>query len=145
MSDALTDGSEVLHASCVAVDGRGVLILGPSGAGKSALALALMALGAQLVADDRTIVTPVADGLVASCPETLLGLIEARGLGILRADPAGPVPLVLAVDLSTAEASRLPPFRSVTFAGRSITLVQSQQNPHFPASLLQYVKGGRHA
>ena len=41
-----------LHASCIAVHGRGVLILGPSGAGKSSLALQLMALGADLVADD---------------------------------------------------------------------------------------------
>lgn len=104
-----------------------------------------MALGAQLVADDRTIVRPIADGLVASCPDSLFGLIEARGVGILRADPAGPVPLVLAVDLGQTEEMRLPPFRSVTIAGRIITLVQSQQSPHFPASLLQYVKGGRHA
>ena len=37
-----------------ASDGRGLLILGPSGAGKSALALQLIALGARLVADDRT-------------------------------------------------------------------------------------------
>ena len=44
----------ILHGSCVAVEGRGVLIVGPSGAGKSSLALALMALGAELVADDRT-------------------------------------------------------------------------------------------
>ena len=44
----------ILHATCVAVDGRGLLILGPSGSGKSALALQLIALGAQLVADDRT-------------------------------------------------------------------------------------------
>ena len=38
----------LVHASCVAVDGKGLLILGPSGAGKSALALALIAMGAPI-------------------------------------------------------------------------------------------------
>ena len=43
----------ILHATCIAWQGRGVLIRGPSGSGKSALALGLMAHGAVLVADDR--------------------------------------------------------------------------------------------
>ncbi len=47
----------IVHASCVAFGGAGVLILGPSGSGKSALALALMGLGAALVADDRVLLT----------------------------------------------------------------------------------------
>ena len=47
----------MLHATTVALAGQGVLILGPSGSGKSGLALQLMAMGAELVADDRTIVT----------------------------------------------------------------------------------------
>ena len=47
-------GETIVHASCVARDGRAVLIRGASGSGKSGLALQLMALGAGLVADDRT-------------------------------------------------------------------------------------------
>ena len=50
-----------IHAGAVGIGGRGLLILGPSGAGKSALALALMGLGARLVADDRVILR-VEDG-----------------------------------------------------------------------------------
>ncbi len=42
-----------LHASAVAVDGRGCLITGASASGKSTLALEMIALGAELVADDR--------------------------------------------------------------------------------------------
>jgi HPr kinase/phosphorylase len=38
----------ILHASCVALNGRAVLITGKSGSGKSALALQLMAYGAML-------------------------------------------------------------------------------------------------
>ena len=44
-----------IHASCVAMGGHGVLLLGASGAGKSDLALRLIDEGAQLVADDRTL------------------------------------------------------------------------------------------
>ena len=67
-----------IHGSCVAVAGRGLLILGPSGAGKSALALQIMALGGQLVADDRVELTRQGDEVIARCPVALRGLIEAH-------------------------------------------------------------------
>lgn len=69
-----------VHASCVARDGHGVLLLGPSGAGKSDLALRLLSHGFILVADDRVDIT----GDVASAPASLAGLLEVRGLGIVR-------------------------------------------------------------
>lgn len=137
--------SQIIHASCVALEGRGLLILGASGAGKSSLALSLMALGARLVADDRTILTAGGNALIATCPPSLRGLIEARGVGILHADPVDSVALVLAVDMDQTEAQRLPPFRSITFAGRTITLVHSVPSPHFPAALMQYLRVGRQA
>ena len=43
-----------VHATCIEVDGMGVLLRGPSGSGKSDLALRLIDGGARLVADDRT-------------------------------------------------------------------------------------------
>ena len=94
----MTAASEILHASCVAVEGRGILVLGPSGAGKSALAIRLIALGAGLVSDDRTLVVAEAGQLTATCPNPAMqGLIEARGLGILRAPVVDRVALALAV------------------------------------------------
>ena len=42
----------ILHATCVAIGGRGLLLLGPSGSGKSDLALRLIDRGAMLVSDD---------------------------------------------------------------------------------------------
>ena len=104
----MTVERENLHASCVAINGRGVLILGPSGAGKSALALQLIALGATLVADDRTDVTRHGEQVIASVPDTIGGLIEARYVGILRVEDHGPVPLGLVVDLAHTEHQRLP-------------------------------------
>ena len=54
---------ETIHATCIAVGGRAVLLRGPSGSGKSDLALRcltlaptpLTPLAAQLVADDRVV------------------------------------------------------------------------------------------
>lgn len=142
----MTETSEVLHATCVSVEGRGLLILGPSGSGKSALALQLMSRGAVLVSDDRTRVTHTGDRLVATCPNTdLSGLIEARGIGLLRAPAQASVPLALAVDLGQAETDRLPLYRHVTILGVSLSLVLQVQNDHFPDALMLYLRHGRQA
>ena len=142
----MTGESDILHASCVAVEGRGLLILGPSGAGKSGLAIRLIALGAALVSDDRTLVTTEGGDLIASCPRPALqGLIEARGLGLLQAPVADGARLVLAVDLSRPEPDRLPPFRTVTILGMALSLVLHPQNDHFPDALMLYLRHGRRA
>ncbi|MEY4983000.1 MAG: hypothetical protein RIR62_1266 [Pseudomonadota bacterium] len=141
----MDEGSITVHAGCVALEGRGLLILGPSGSGKSALALSLMALGAGLVADDRTILSLRGDALHATCPPALRGLIEARGIGILNVPPLDGARVVLAVDMGVAETERLPPHRHVTYLGRTVALVHAQQTAHFPAALLAYLKGGRHS
>lgn len=132
-----------IHASCVSVGGRGLLILGASGAGKSTLALSMMALGARLVADDRTRLARQGGALVADCPEAIRGRIEARGVGILRADPAGPTGLVLAVDLDQREPERLPPFREVGFLGIRLPLVLGRGRDHLASVLRQYLVAGR--
>lgn len=134
----------ILHASCVALDGRGLLILGPSGAGKSALALALLARGGRLVADDRTALDPGPDGPVARCPAPALrGLIEARGIGLLRAEVQETALLTLVVDLGQDETERLPPRRSLTILGFDLPLVLRPQNAHLADALALYLRGGR--
>lgn len=132
----------ILHASCVAWQGRGVLILGPSGSGKSTLALELMAFGAMLVADDRTEVTEAEDGLWAQAPDAIAGLIEARHVGLLRADHA-PARLVLVVDLGQEETHRLPQNRHRSVHGRDLPLVLGRRQEHLASAILQYLKGGR--
>ncbi len=140
----MSDGATV-HASCVAVEAQGLLILGRSGSGKSSLALALMALGADLVADDRVILTPGPQGPIASAPAALSGLIEARGLGILRAAARPWVVLAAAVDLDRVETERLPPPRAIALAGTDLPLFHGQAMPYFPSALMQYLKAGRGA
>ena len=137
------NSEETVHASCVALEGRGLLILGASGRGKSALALELMAMGAALVADDRVILRREGEALIATAPEAIAGRIEARFVGILNAVPAGPVALALALDLDRTEAERLPPRRSVNLLGISLPLVHNSETRHFPAAILQYLRAGR--
>lgn len=137
------DATRIVHASCVAVAGQGVLITGPSGSGKSSLALALMAYGAALVADDRTELWPEGAAVMARCPPAIEGMIEARGLGLLHAEMRGPVPLGLVVDLGQTEGQRLPPHRTVMWFERSLPLVLGQTSPHFPAALWHYIRAGR--
>ena len=95
-----------MHATCVALGRRGVLLLGASGSGKSDLALRLIHDGWRLVADDRTVLTPVRGGLKAAAPASITGLLEVRGVGIVSV-PAKPARLALAVQLGR-EGPRLP-------------------------------------
>ncbi len=132
-----------LHASAVALQGRALLITGPSGSGKSGLALALMALGARLVSDDRTLILPRPEGPpLAAAPDPIRGMIEARFLGLLAADPAPPTPIAAVLDLATTETERLPPARVTDLAGPPLPLLHKAETPHFPAALIQYLRGG---
>jgi HPr kinase/phosphorylase len=136
---------EILHATCVAVDGNGLLILGPSGCGKSALALRLISLGARLVADDRTALGIEAGNLVARPPAPIAGLIEARGIGILSAPAVDRARVTLVADLGQAEEDRLPPRRRITILGCELPLVLQVRDYHFPDALMLYLRHGRQA
>ena len=91
-----------LHASCAARDGHGVLLIGPPGSGKSDLILRLLDHGFDLVADDRVEL----EAGVARAPDALAGLLEVRGLGIVRLPYRDSAPVALVVELG--EAERLP-------------------------------------
>lgn len=133
-----------LHASAVAYDGRGVLIQGASGTGKSGLCLQLMALGAVLISDDQTCLERRDAALWASAPDPLNGLIEARGIGLLRAD-ATPAPITLVIDMDRTEPDRLPPLRQIDILDVTLPLLQKTDSAAWPAGILQYLKRGRSA
>jgi HPr kinase/phosphorylase len=92
-----------VHASCAARNGDAVLLLGPSGAGKSDMVLRLLDHGFVLVADDRV---EIEDGR-ARPAAGLAGLLEVRGLGIVRLPHLASARLRLAVTLAPA-GDRLP-------------------------------------
>jgi HPr kinase/phosphorylase len=111
----------LVHATCVALRPpgkpsgrawRAVLLRGPSGAGKSDLALRLIEAGGRLIADDQTRITRRGKALLASAPAALAGLMEVRGVGIVklgRSQLLSQAPLSLVVDLVPPDRiDRLP-------------------------------------
>ena len=112
MSDAT-----LVHGTAVSVDGRAVVIRGPSGSGKSDLALRTLAVGGPLVAaaapvlvaDDQVIVERSGSNLMIRAPDNLRGMLEVRGIGIVRLPSAATAELALFADIvSPAEVERLP-------------------------------------
>jgi HPr kinase/phosphorylase len=104
-----------VHASCVLFGARAALIRGPSGSGKSRLALELVQAAAsgvlrfaRLVADDRVHLVPSGGRLLARPAGPLAGLIEVRGVGLLRLPYEASAVVGLVVDLGSKDASRLP-------------------------------------
>lgn len=104
-----------VHASAVVVGARAVLIRGPSGAGKSRLAWELIAAArdrglafARLVGDDRVQLEAAGGRLLVRPTAALAGLIELRGLGIVRREHEPCAVVGLVVDLGAADAERLP-------------------------------------
>jgi serine kinase of HPr protein (carbohydrate metabolism regulator) len=107
-----------VHATCIAFDGRAVLLRGPSGCGKSDLALRAIAGGAELVADDYVALEAKNGGVFASAPGTLSGMIEIRGLGLMRLEARTEAPVALVVDLTDPAAiERIPETRYCDLMG----------------------------
>ena len=113
-----------VHATCIAIDGHGILLRGPSGSGKSDLALRAIDQGARLVADDRVTLTRHGDSVIASAPSSLHGLLEIRGLGIMRVDAVAEAKLALVADMAEpGSIERLPERSRCEIEGAAIPSV----------------------
>jgi serine kinase of HPr protein (carbohydrate metabolism regulator) len=108
--------SETVHASCVAIDGRAVLLWGRSGSGKSDLALRLIDRGAILVSDDYSLLVRRDGRLFAAPPAAIAGRIEVRGIGIVEMPHESDVEVALIIDLE-APVARMPEPASRRLAG----------------------------
>jgi len=103
----------LIHATAVAIETafglRAVLLRGSSGSGKSDLGLRLIDAGGRLVADDQSELKREGALIIVRSPPTIAGLIEARGLGIIRVEALAEAPLALIADLAAPETiERLP-------------------------------------
>jgi len=100
---------QLVHGTAVQLGRAGVLLRGPSGSGKSDLALRLIEAGACLIADDQVALAVDGGDLWLSAPPAIAGMIEARGLGILRLPRVPRAALRLVCDLVPRDqVERLP-------------------------------------
>jgi serine kinase of HPr protein (carbohydrate metabolism regulator) len=121
-----------IHGTCVAIGGRGVLILGPPGSGKSDLALRLTdqpgrgigrkVLDAELVADDQVLINRHRNRLTARAPASLHGKLEIRGIGIVPVKARRTVKLALAVTLTDSQDIERMPESSESIGILSVAL-----------------------
>jgi serine kinase of HPr protein (carbohydrate metabolism regulator) len=137
-----------VQATCVAIDGMGVLLRGPPGSGKSELALQLIDGGARLVGDDGVDLRVQGERLFArlprGAPESVAGRIELRGLGILPVPSVSEAPLDLVIDLVAANAlERLPAPMTVELLGVALPLLRlSAAEPSAAAKVRLAVRAG---
>lgn len=115
--------SETVHATCVAIDGRAVLIEGRSGGGKSDLALRLIDRGATLVADEQVVCQRHDGGLIASPPSHAAGRIEVRGLGWVEMPHAERVPVALLVAILDSPPHAMDDARGRRIAGMDVPVL----------------------
>ena len=114
---------EKVHATCVEVEGLGVLLRGPAGSGKSDLALRLIDSGERLVADDYTSVEIENNRLMARAPQSIEDLMEGRGVGVLKIGSAVKAEVGVVIDLvSSDQVERLPEDETVEFLGKQVPL-----------------------
>lgn len=111
------------QATCVAVDGRGILIDGPPGSGKSSLALALIDRGAALVGDDGVLLERRGGRLWALPAPAIAGLLEIRNVGLAKM-PAAPAPVALLVRLDRAAPRHVEAAEGTALHGTVLPLIR---------------------
>ena len=100
-----------------------------------------MSIGGTLVADDRVILSSEDAQIMAAAPETIQGMIEARFVGLLKAE-AAPAEIVLVIDLDKTENDRLPPKRHIAILGQRLPLLHKAKSRHFAPAIRQYLLQG---
>ncbi len=115
--------SETVHATSIAIEGHGVLIMGPSGAGKSDLALRLIDRGATLISDDYTLAVARDRMLTLHAPPNIAGKMEIRHLGLVDIAHVEDVPAVLAIRLDDRPERMPEHFPTIVLAGIPLPLV----------------------
>ena len=137
-----TTSTAYLHGSAVAAGEHALLITGATGSGKTTLALEMIALGAELIADDRVCTRPERTGpdgagrLWLSAPPNIAGLIEIRGFGLVRLAARPGAALRLIADLDHGEDARMPPRRERVLSGIACPVILCKGRPGLAAALI---------
>ena len=132
-----------IHSTAIARKGRAALLLGSAGAGKSSLALQLLALGADLVADDAVALNLSGGRVMLSSAPSIKGMIEARGVGLLKVNTVDHAALAIVVDLDKTASARLPEPEVHSVLGLKFPLLCGKGNPHLGAVIWCLLGGGQ--
>lgn len=128
-----------IYGTCVALDENAALILGESGMGKSDLAYRFMHLQAHkgqcmLVSDDQVKLSVSEGQLLVSPPDTIKGMIELRGVGLISVDYMPSACLKLIVNL--VEPEHVPRMQ-VPFEEDQFIDYESVRMPHVKMSAFE--------
>lgn len=130
---------QILHATAVAIDGIGVLLIGPSGSGKSDLALRLIDRGAILISDDAVKLSIADKQPMLGAVPNIAGKLEIRGVGICTVDATSGAPLRMVAELATG-VDRMPDATITTvMAGFDVPLLKLVPFEVSAAIKLEYV------
>lgn len=101
------EDAQQIHATAVAIDKHGIMIVGPSGSGKSDLAIRLIDRGARLISDDQVLASRQENIVILNAPASIAGKIELHSVGIFDIPFVSDIRLVMIVHL-THDAERFP-------------------------------------
>ena len=116
--------SKRVHGTAIALEDKGVLLIGPSGSGKSDLALRLIDSGATLISDDQTICQRRNDEIFLFPHKKINGLIEVRGVGIIKVPFIEDVKLKMIVQLIDKQPERIPVREEKKFLDLNIKFIK---------------------
>ncbi len=135
--------SITLHGSAVALKDRGLLLVGDPGSGKSQLAAEMIALGAGLVADDWVVIERGrAVPIVMSAPGPIQGLLELRGIGLVRLPFVDQAPLSCIIDLNRGTRDRLPETGHRGLLGVPCPVIFGKDRPGLAPALITVLMAG---
>ena len=113
-----------IHGTSIALGENGLLITGESGSGKSDLALRLIDSGATLISDDQTVCMKKETSIHLFSMEKIYGLIEIRGIGLIKVPYIENIKLRMIIQLVDKEIDRLPKIKKKKLLGFNFPLIK---------------------
>lgn len=110
-----------IQATAISYQEKGILIQGVPGVGKTSLALRLIENGAVLLGDDLVKIFIRKGQLYCQGKKKLKGVVEIRGLGLIKGfKVAPPVPVLCVIQLHKKSVERLPKSKKISLLGKKI-------------------------
>ncbi|HBQ22134.1 MAG: hypothetical protein DBW67_04735 [SAR116 cluster bacterium] len=130
-----------LQANGFSYRGEGILLTGPSGIGKTGLMLEMIRSGGQLVGDDAVVLHNQSGSLFMTPPDATKGLVELRGVGVIRLEPAEKILVTMHLCLGHKISERLPNAQQVSWLGVGLPSYFLLMDQFAPARLHALVEG----